>query len=211
MRSAAQSRPPRCGAAAPGRDGRPERTAGAAFADGRGCSEPLPRRSGRGGHRGRQLLVAVPGGQAASGAARRQGLATGHVAPGGGAAPAGAAPAAALLRSVAAGTAALALLQCAQRRSVDRAAAAGAVASASPSLAAGLLPLAEGRLGRRAAAGSALGGAVAGGAGGGAGEGVGEGACCGGEGGGVRAGSGNRPEGAPRGVSFSLGAMPRDS
>ena len=29
--------------------------------------------------------------------------------------------------------------------------------------------------------------------------------------GGVRAGSGNRPEGAPRGVSFSLGAMPRDS
>ncbi len=202
MRSAAQGRSPRCRAVAPGRDGGPERTTGAALADGRGCSEPLPRRSGRGGHRGRQLLAAVPGGQAAHGAARRQGHPTGHVAPGGGVAPAGAAPAAPLLRPVAAGPAAPALLQGAQPCGVGGAAAAGAVASASPSLAAGLLPLAEGRLCRRAAAGSALGGALAGGAAGGVGEGVGEGAGGGGEGWRVRPGSGTRPVGAPHGVPF---------
>ena len=185
MRSAAQGRSPRCGAAAPGRDGGPQRATGAALADGRGCSEPLPRRSGRGGHRGRQLLVAVPGGQAASGAARRSGLAIPHVAPGGGAAPAGAAPATPLLRPVAAGTPSLALLQCAQPCCVGGAAAAGAVAPAGPSIAAGLLPLAEGWVYRRAAGGSALGGAVAGGAAGRAGGRVGGRVGGGGEGGGA--------------------------
>jgi hypothetical protein len=186
MRSAAQSRPPRCGAAAPGRDGGPQRTTGAALADGRGCAEPLTRRSGGGGDRGRQLFAAVSGGQAAPGAALRQSLAAGHVAPGGGVAPAGAAPAAALFRPVAAGTAAPALLQCAQPCGVGGAVAAGAVASAGSSLAAGLLSLAEGWGCRRAAAGSALGGALAGGAAGGAGEGVGEGVGGGGEGWGLR-------------------------